>query len=58
MFHYNYEDHVMPFFEVIMMGKSGALYKAVFQKPINAVCICGHLLCAKCKMYLMTLING
>ena len=40
MFHYNYEDHVMPFFEVIMMGKSGALYKAVFQ---NQLMQCGHV---------------
>ena len=27
-----YEGHVMPFIKVIMTGKSGALYKAVFKK--------------------------
>ena len=37
MFHSTYEGHVMPFVEVIMMGKSGALCKEVFQKPIEAV---------------------
>ena len=32
MLHAKYEGHVMPFFKVIMTGKSGALYRAVFEK--------------------------
>ena len=32
MLHAKYEGHVMPFVKAIMTGKSGALYRAVFQK--------------------------
>ena len=32
MLHAKYEGHVMSFIKVIMTGKSGALYKAVFKK--------------------------
>ena len=32
MLHCKFEGHVLPFFKVIMTGKSGALYKAVFHK--------------------------
>ena len=30
--HAEFEGHVMPFIKVVMTGKSGALYKAVFKR--------------------------